>query len=60
MIAYLSEFDTQLSTTYDAALKSGELIFTPSETVKSKETEYNIDVCPALLCNCALHRGVGR
>ncbi|KAI8598320.1 hypothetical protein EDD21DRAFT_382844 [Dissophora ornata] len=52
MIAYLSEFDTQLSTTYDAALKSGQLIFTSSETVKSKETEYNIDcdICyaPAL------------
>ncbi|KAF9107256.1 bifunctional AP-4-A phosphorylase/ADP sulfurylase [Mortierella sp. AM989] len=48
----LTDFDSLLSTTYDAALKSGELIFTASEIIKSKETEYGIEceICyaPAL------------
>ncbi|KAG0307510.1 bifunctional AP-4-A phosphorylase/ADP sulfurylase [Dissophora globulifera] len=52
MVAILNNFDTLLSTTYDSALASGDLIFTASETQKSSETEYDIqcEICyaPAL------------
>ncbi|KAF9161005.1 bifunctional AP-4-A phosphorylase/ADP sulfurylase [Mortierella sp. AD010] len=52
MSTFLADFDNALSTTYDAALKSGDLIFTASEILKSKETEYDVDceICyaPAL------------
>ncbi|KAF9355431.1 bifunctional AP-4-A phosphorylase/ADP sulfurylase [Mortierella sp. AD094] len=52
MSTFLSDFDNALSTTYDAALKSGDLIFTASEIITSKETEYDIEceICyaPAL------------
>jgi hypothetical protein len=44
MVEFLDNFDKQLSVAYDAALKSGELIFTPSENYKTKETEYQIEV----------------
>lgn len=44
MVGFLDDFDKQLSVAYNAALKSGELIFTPSEHFKSKETEYQIEV----------------
>ncbi|KAF8977137.1 bifunctional AP-4-A phosphorylase/ADP sulfurylase [Entomortierella lignicola] len=43
MATSLKNFDNDLSTTYEAALKSGELIFTTSETIKSKETEFDIE-----------------
>ncbi|KAK3804947.1 MAG: hypothetical protein J3Q66DRAFT_131530 [Benniella sp.] len=43
MVEFLDNFDKQLSVAYDAALKSGELIFTPSENYKTKETEYQIE-----------------
>lgn len=44
MTGFLDDFDRQLSVAYDAALRSGELIFTPSEHFKTKETEYQIEV----------------
>ncbi|KAF9356617.1 bifunctional AP-4-A phosphorylase/ADP sulfurylase [Mortierella sp. NVP85] len=43
MVEFLDNFDEQLSVAYGAALKSGELIFTPSENYKTKETEYQIE-----------------
>ncbi|KAF9088896.1 bifunctional AP-4-A phosphorylase/ADP sulfurylase [Mortierella sp. GBA35] len=42
MIAYPNDLDKKLSSTYDAALDSGNLIFTASETQTTTETEYNI------------------
>ncbi|KAF9959024.1 bifunctional AP-4-A phosphorylase/ADP sulfurylase [Modicella reniformis] len=43
MVGFLNNFDKQLSLAYDAALKSGELIFTPSEHFTTKETEHEIE-----------------
>ncbi|KAF9940560.1 bifunctional AP-4-A phosphorylase/ADP sulfurylase [Mortierella antarctica] len=43
MIPFLDGFDAKLSSAYKTALASGELIFTPSETYKIKETVYNIE-----------------
>ncbi|KAG0203779.1 bifunctional AP-4-A phosphorylase/ADP sulfurylase [Mortierella sp. GBA30] len=43
MIPFLDEFDIKLTSAYKTALASGELIFTPSETYKIKETEYDIE-----------------
>ncbi|KAG0367994.1 hypothetical protein BC939DRAFT_271581 [Gamsiella multidivaricata] len=43
MAPSLDDFDTKLSTTYDAALRSGHLIFTASEIFLSRETEYGIE-----------------
>ncbi|GJJ72019.1 sulfate adenylyltransferase (ADP) / ATP adenylyltransferase [Entomortierella parvispora] len=52
MAKSLANFDAKLSSVYQSALESGELIFTASETVKSTETEYEVDceICyaPAL------------
>ncbi|KAF9387576.1 bifunctional AP-4-A phosphorylase/ADP sulfurylase [Podila verticillata] len=39
----IDNFDQQLTSVYESALASGELIFTASETHKSKETEYGIE-----------------
>lgn len=44
MAPLIDNFDQQLTSVYDSALASGELIFTASETHKSKETEYDIEV----------------
>jgi len=48
----LIDFDAKLSSVYKSALESGDLIFTASETIKSPETEYdvNCEICyaPAL------------
>lgn len=46
MAPLIDNFDQQLTTVYASALASGELIFTPSEAHKSKETEYDIEVQP--------------
>ncbi|KAG0042297.1 bifunctional AP-4-A phosphorylase/ADP sulfurylase [Gryganskiella cystojenkinii] len=52
MTAYLTDFDSKLSSVYHSALASGDLIFTASETLKSTETEFEVDcdICyaPAL------------
>ncbi|KAF9582002.1 bifunctional AP-4-A phosphorylase/ADP sulfurylase [Lunasporangiospora selenospora] len=52
MTLYLRNFDANLTSVYDAALASGELIFTASETVFSKETDLDVEgeICyaPAL------------
>jgi hypothetical protein len=44
MAPLIDNFDQQLTTVYESALASGDLIFTASETHKSKETEYDIEV----------------
>ncbi|KAF8933220.1 bifunctional AP-4-A phosphorylase/ADP sulfurylase [Haplosporangium gracile] len=52
MTTYLNDLYAKLEAAYDAALLSGSLIFTASETQTTTETEYNIkcEVCyaPAL------------
>ncbi|KAF9537147.1 bifunctional AP-4-A phosphorylase/ADP sulfurylase [Mortierella hygrophila] len=52
MTTYLNDLYSKLGSTYDAALLSGNLIFTTSDTQTTTETEYNIEceVCyaPAL------------
>ncbi|OAQ24641.1 HIT-like protein [Linnemannia elongata AG-77] len=52
MTTYLNNLYPKLESTYDAALLSGSLIFTASDTQTTTETEYNIEweVCyaPAL------------
>lgn len=49
MTTYLKDLNAKLESTYDAALLSGDLIFTASETHITTETEYNIEceVCYA-------------
>ncbi|KAK3843813.1 MAG: HIT-like domain-containing protein [Linnemannia gamsii] len=52
MTAYLTDLNSNLESVYDAALLSGNLIFTASETQTTTETEFNIEceICyaPAL------------
>ncbi|KAF9920617.1 bifunctional AP-4-A phosphorylase/ADP sulfurylase [Linnemannia zychae] len=52
MTTYFKDFNARLASTYDAALRSGSLIFTASETQTTTETEFDIqcEVCyaPAL------------
>ncbi|KAF9147168.1 bifunctional AP-4-A phosphorylase/ADP sulfurylase [Linnemannia schmuckeri] len=52
MTTYLNDLYSKLEAAYDAALLSGSLIFTASETQTTTETEYNVkcEVCyaPAL------------
>ncbi|KAG0244394.1 hypothetical protein B0O80DRAFT_448981 [Mortierella sp. GBAus27b] len=43
MVGILDNFDQQLTIAYDAALRSGDLIFTPSESFKTSESEYQIE-----------------
>ncbi|KAF9123562.1 bifunctional AP-4-A phosphorylase/ADP sulfurylase [Mortierella sp. 14UC] len=49
MTTYLADLNSKLKSTYDAALLSGNLIFTASETQTTTETEFNIqcEVCHA-------------
>ena len=46
MTTYLDDLYPKLESTYDAALLSGDLIFTASDTQTTTETEYNIEVLP--------------
>ncbi|KAG0283807.1 bifunctional AP-4-A phosphorylase/ADP sulfurylase [Linnemannia gamsii] len=52
MTTYLNDLKSKLESVYDAALLSGNLIFTASDTETTTETEYNIncEICyaPAL------------
>ncbi|KAF9899840.1 bifunctional AP-4-A phosphorylase/ADP sulfurylase [Linnemannia zychae] len=43
MTTYLTDLNSKLESTYDAALLSGNLIFTASETQTTTETEFNIE-----------------
>ncbi|KAF9431430.1 bifunctional AP-4-A phosphorylase/ADP sulfurylase [Entomortierella beljakovae] len=52
MSNFPTDLDLAISTVYNSALESGELIFTPSEIFKSKETKFDVEceICyaPAL------------
>ncbi|KAF9972181.1 bifunctional AP-4-A phosphorylase/ADP sulfurylase [Actinomortierella ambigua] len=43
MVAFRDDFEALLKATYSSALKSGDLIFTPSEIHHSIETEFNVE-----------------
>jgi hypothetical protein len=52
MTTYLTDLNSKLESTYDAALLSGDLIFTASDTQTIIETEYNIEVTNPFLFPC--------